>query len=478
VSDWYSRQFGDRDQFAISFALGRDPHAGNGESPSWGGFELWVEGRCLTRSISSEGGVADAVRWYMEPLLLWLAAVGARLVNEEPFPLATVGDQVRDACDWFLASDTAPSRFIEQEEDAWFDTRSEWRRNHALRHADPSVAVPNVVIRRLGHDLEVSWDNERWGSPRPGLQFVESRGAAVVPAQEAAQALFDAVGDLGAQLHVDGLDTRTMQAKGSAWRWLVHSATADLIRTDWPELDKRLSQQARTRATGFFVPHSPETLVLRQTCPTRLADVKTLLGVAESVGDQPLSDRFMAAVDPSTPSTVEPWLEGYERAAELRARMGWGDERLPDLSAWLKRHNAHVERRRLPKAIDLASLRREDRRGGIVLNSAAKAGLRREMGLGTALGHMLMDRDAITIGGRWEHWPSAARARAFSVMLALPDEGVRDVLRGCREVDAEAVGSVMQRFNTGPYATTYHLRNRHFISDEERITLLSQLVAA
>ena len=62
VSDWYSRQFGDRDQFAISFALGRDPHAGNGESPSWGGFELWVEGRCLTRSISSEGGVADAVR--------------------------------------------------------------------------------------------------------------------------------------------------------------------------------------------------------------------------------------------------------------------------------------------------------------------------------------------------------------------------------------------------------------------------------
>jgi len=477
MSDWYSRQFGDRDQFAISFALGRDPHAGKGESPSWGGFELWVEGRCLTRSVSSEDGVADAVRWHMAPLLRWLATVGSRLVNEEPFPLATMRDQVRDGCDWFLATDTAPSQLTEEEEDAWFDRRSEWRRDHALRHADPSVAVPNVVIRRLGHDLEVSWDNERWGSPRPGLRFVESRGTAMIPAQPAARALFDAVLDLAAQLPGDLLDADSIEAKGSAWRWLIHPETADVIRSEWPALDKRLARRARAQASGFFVPHSAETLVLRQTCLTRLADVKTLLGVAESVGDQPLSDSFMAAVDPSTPSTVEPWLEGYERATDLRARMGWGDDALPNLRAWLKRHNAHVERKRLPKAIDLASLRREDRRGGIVLNSAAKAGLRREMGLGTALGHMLMDHDAVTVGGQWEHWPSAARARAFSVMLALPDDGVRDALRGHRAVDIEAVGSVMKRFGTGPYATTYHLRNRNFISDEERITLLTQLVA-
>lgn len=64
-------------------------------------------------------------------------------------------------------------------------------------------------------------------------------------------------------------------------------------------------------------------------------------------------------------------------------------------------------------------------------------------------------------------------------MLLLPDDGVRDVLAGRTSIDASDVKRVMQRFNTGPYATTYHLKNRGFIADEERRSdILRELDAA
>jgi hypothetical protein len=71
MSDWYMRQFGDREQFAVGFALGRDPHP-TGQTASdgtWGGLSLWARGRCLTRNVADDSAVSDEVRWTLLSIL-------------------------------------------------------------------------------------------------------------------------------------------------------------------------------------------------------------------------------------------------------------------------------------------------------------------------------------------------------------------------------------------------------------------------
>lgn len=157
-SDFYARQFGSRDSFAVWISLGRDPHpTGVAEvDVGWGGLALWARGRCLTRNVSAEGGTCDEIRWNLLGILGWLAEVGPQLVNEEPFPLPSESDLVRDASDWFNRTESPFPTLSAAEETAWFTKRSSWRRHHALRRAADDVALPNVSIRRLGDSLEVS----------------------------------------------------------------------------------------------------------------------------------------------------------------------------------------------------------------------------------------------------------------------------------------------------------------------------------
>lgn len=489
-NDWYARQFGDRDHFALSISLGRDPHPTGDPmvDAGWGGLSLWVRGRCLTRNVSSEGGVSDEVRWSLVSVLQWLIDAGARLVNEEPFPDTTSLGNVRDACDWFNETETPLLTLSEAEEDAWFLRRSEWRQHHALRRAAADAALPNIMIRRLGDFIEVSWDNEAWGAPRRDLSFVEQRGTELVSAARAASDLRAALIDV-TQALADKHELPDLVALASAasatdgnlddWRWLIHQETARVINDELAPLRDRLNQHTRTQRQGLYVPHTPETLVLRQARLVSANDVRSLLEAARIVPAEPMTDALRSLIHPAPASTIRPWAEGYERARDVRDALGWGDEPTPDLTSWLKANHVSVTPRSLSSTIDLIATRLEDNRGSTVINPQAQSALRREISLAAALGHILFDMTPVAVDGTWEHRPTAARARAFAAMLLLPDDGVRDVLAGRTSIDASDVKRVMQRFNTGPYATTYHLKNRGFIADEERRSdILRELDAA
>ncbi len=478
MSDWYSRQFGDREEFALAISLGRHPHPRSGEDRGWGGLSLWVGGRCLTRSISEQGGCAEEIRWELGEIATWLTQGAVRLLNEEPFPLRPISGDFAHGCDWFVASETAPLNLQDDEEQRWFEARSDWRQHHALRRAAVDVALPNVVLRRLDDQLEVSWDNERWGTTRPDLSFVERRGSRHVSACSAAAVLHEALLELDKHLEVPELTRAVadLRVRPSDWRWLVHRESAALIRRELPTLARRLARRTQAHKRGLYVPHTRETQVLRQARPTNRVELESLLSAASEVGEQPMSDVFRRELDPSHASTHEPWLEGYERALELRDSLGWDEaQRTPDLSRWLSRQGARARRRKLPASVDLVSVRDDAEHLGVVVNAKTRPSVRSEMVWATALGHLLMDPAPVSVGGRWEHWPNGARARAFAVMLSLPDAGVRQHLGHARRVDADAVRSLMAHYATGPHATTFHLRNRGFIEEDERITLLTQL---
>ncbi|MBI4700716.1 MAG: hypothetical protein HY744_06060 [Deltaproteobacteria bacterium] len=487
--EWYARQFGDREHFAVSFSFGRDPHS-LGDAPvdaGWGGLSMWVRGRCLTRNVSGEGDVCDEVRWALTGILHWLTEVAVRLINEEPFPAETSKQHVADGCDWFNAAEIPLLSLSEGEEDAWFLRRSDWRQHHALRRAALDAALPNVVIRRLGDCLEVSWDNLTWAAPRPHLSFVEQRGVELVDAAQAASdlraALSDATTALADRYPLPELADLAAAASGAPaaiddWRWLVHQETARVIDEELVDLRDDLRRLAQASRRGAYVPHTAETLVLRQARVVSADEISALVDLARCAAPEPMADAICGLVRPSRASSVEPWRDGYEQARQVRDALEWGDEPIDDLGAWLTANRVSVVRRGLCSSIDLVATRTDDLRGSMALNSAASSALRREIAQAAAFGHLLFDFTSTAVDGPWEHWPSAARARAFAAMLLLPDEGVRSVLPRGRAIDASDLRRVMGRFGTGPYATTYHLHNRGFIgSDERRDELLRQMLA-
>ncbi len=219
-----------------------------------------------------------------------------------------------------------------------------------------------------------------------------------------------------------------------------------------------------------------ETLVLRQAALTTADDINALLQTAAVPQGSPLADSVLRGVRPEPAQPVRPWTRGYERALELRQTLGWGDEPAPDLAAWMLAHNINVQGPRLPRQVDVVACRTEDGRAVAAINSGSLSPVRLETGLAAALGHILMDPDGVAVDGEAEHWPSAARARAFGVMLLLPEDGLRSMLGGRRSLDADAVREVMDRFKVGPYATTFHLRTLGFVSAERGEWLLQELV--
>ncbi len=486
MSGWFARQFGDRDQFAIEISLGRDPHPiGVAHvDATWGTVAVWAQGRCLTRSVSGESSVADGVSWNLFDLMEWFVAGSVRLVNEEPLPWSLLPG-ARDASAWANESAQLPKARTGGDEKCGFEARSSWLAAHGLRRALVDVAMPNVVVRRLGASLEVSWDNEEWKSSRPDVRFVEPRGCAFVDARSASGALLEAVRVVTRALAERHKDVRELldlaeraarlEAASSDWRWLVHRRTADTIESAMAGLASKLRDHTAATHSGVLVPHVAETLLLREALLETPAEILALLEAARVRQSEPLSNDLLRLVSRSQASPLHPWTAGYEVATHVRELLGWGAAPIEDLRGWLAGQGVQVGDPTLARGIAVVAARSDEQHATVAVNTAGRWPLRRETGLATALGHILMDPSPVAVDGEWEHWPTAARARAFGAMLLMPEEGVADALGSGEAVDAAGVERVMDRFHTGAHATTYHLMNMGFIDDERRGAILAEL---
>lgn len=481
MSEWFQRQFGDRGEFALIVSLGVDPHPSGqvARDLPWGSLEIWARGRCLTESIL-EGSVSQGVRWNLLPVLEWLLEVGIRLVNEDPYPRFSKGRAVSDGSSWYDAT-LSPPMLSPEAERRWFLRRSEWRHHHALRRAAEGVALPNVVFRRLGDHVEVSWDNESWAPPRSNLRFVEPRGRVLTQASQFGAVIQEALVEvLTALLKRTGhAEFQTLYARATAlkatetdWRWLVHRPTAALIRSEMPALCKSLDEATARDRVGLYVPHTPETLMLRHVRLIRKQDVDAVLRVAALLPEQPIAADLRTLVRPRPASSERPWEEGNDYAELVRDQLGWGTQPIPDLGAWLEDHGISVPLHDLglPASMAVFSKRTDDARAMVHVNPHTSQ-IRKETGLATGLGHILLDDGLVSVDGDWEHWPTSARARAFGVALMLPEDGIRQLLSDATSVGVDEVRHVMHLYRSGPWATTYRLRNLGLITPDEQMEL-------
>ena len=175
----WERLAGDTSRFGVRMAFLDDPDDGEAadsdQSISWGGFQIWVRGVNLCAHLELSMRV-DHVYWYLLRLLEWFTRNwDALLRREERLPCGSPEDTGWCA----LRNDPVPSFAMdESQEDGRAVEWQQWWSRHALCAAREGGVFPDVVFRRVGDAVEVSWGPGRVAGVPEHVVFDASRPSA------------------------------------------------------------------------------------------------------------------------------------------------------------------------------------------------------------------------------------------------------------------------------------------------------------
>lgn len=483
--------FGDPARFEIALRWLDDPEPRR-RRPAHGGWStgelrLTVGEQVLTRHRSA-GQDTATVRWYLLPVFEWLATQWVPLLHEERLAwrensAAPAATAVFLALRRLIAAEDALGRV------AYSGIRDWWSR-HALRAADPSALYPDLVWRRLGDSVELSWTARAPVHAPDGFQLALAPGAAVLPISDVAGPLWEALawsvatprdlsrGDRAqlAQLEqritaLAALPTVSLEA-GYLPAGLFDRIAEARQRNRLPDTSRRMATApALTRlddAVLMFGGVNPDIAA---------ADIDSLAAFLAAHAGGAESADLRALVDPDVGTPLSaPFEEGYdlaERLLDQRALPGMASK--VDVRALLTALGIKVEGRRLAtSSIRGAALAGQGYAAAILVNEASpynRTEEGRRFTLAHELSHILYDRaHAARVAhssGPWAPQGVEKRANAFAAMLLMPRELVR---RSTSEATftAETVRAAAATMEVGRSALVEHLFNIGLIDEFER----------
>ena len=180
MSTYYSHLFGDTSRFAIDVELHHPDGSkvGDYDYAHWGKFQIWVEGKNLTVTTNPEGKILDAIDWDITPLLEWVASNRNVILHDEGMPISNRGTNGASTLADFWRESEDKDMDLKIRQDVY-----DWFRQHSVRAASGGGIFPNIVLRRVGDDMEISWDS-KMPYPYTDLLFVEAPGMAILPIDE------------------------------------------------------------------------------------------------------------------------------------------------------------------------------------------------------------------------------------------------------------------------------------------------------
>lgn len=500
---------GDRDRFAMGHELLPDPDAGSPtRRASWGRLEIWVAGRNLTRGRTVDGALHQAAEVPLWPVASWLIRQWDYLLHEERLPTALNAASATEWCAGVLRRMPADNTAL----DALLAARERWCERHGLAAALPGFRVPDLQIRRRGHQLELSWDDAEWRTVTGGVELVERPGAALLAVEEVATLLYEWCGallsDVETAMSEARLDMARVLASKQAWRALadperqverLHIAsgldltgaatrlrnlagvTGGAVETTVRAL---LGLDGDPPAAPLFAVLPPPVLLYRSASP-RLSDgdLQRLLqlGVGVASDEPPLLVHRVPLTCPAAPADTTQ--AGLDAALRLRDALG-----LAEAMPLTGDHD--LEHAILPQlGVDVVDLHLDDphvegasvlgpgRRPTVAINlngrsSSVRWG--RRMTLAHELCHLLHDGSPEGILGivsnPWATYAPERRANAFAAMLLAPEASIAALLP--RRSETWTVGDLkhcMSHLGVGLSTLTWHLYNLDWITGAERI---------
>jgi Zn-dependent peptidase ImmA (M78 family) len=469
--DW-QQLFGSTSTFGINFGLASPRNAGEfgfeGAASAFGLFEMWVGGRCLTRNQHAhDDRERTHVLWSILEVAEWFASAWPAMMHEVRFPYSI--ESASDGIDWINRSLTQ-LRLGEDISDQRLKKRHEWWSRHCLR-ATGGVALPNVSVRRVWNRVEISWDNQQGVSPRADIVWVEQRGIERCGLEEVANTLRSAL--IGVGEAIEERERGNAQALVETARALGTSPWEYKAWLGFDDAFKGFKESGRVlRMNNVAVAASGNAGVLTKE------DLDTIeSSLAGLSGKHCTLDRRVSPVP-----LTQPWVSGYELAADFREKQGWADDPVPDLGKYLTGKGVKVQEITL-SADDIHGLCAYVEPGfaGIWLNRGSRRyghDWAQQMLLAHELCHLLFDetedKTLSLLSGPQTDWLVEARANAFAAAVLMPPNGVVAEL-GSGPIDAAGVKRVMSRFGTGSLATTLHLKNLGHMDDDSQAVVLREL---
>ena len=506
---------GDTSKFAVKMAFSADPDDGHGIDPdvafSWGGFQIWVEGKNLCTH-QEEGERIDYAHWYLLPLIEWFVHRWNPLLHEERLPARNAADTA-----WASLRETRfPPPAIEMEDgrtNEWESVWQGWWSRHAIRAAREGGLFPDVVLRRFRDEIEISWGNNRsLGMPSHFAFDAAESGFVRIQPIEVAEPLYDVISGAGeylASLAPESDRIGTLNQRIRALRtphreerlgWLAGLGVDErAVRQGWTRVKRHLAERPETLRKSMLAASGCSTLAIEGACHAALMfgtaapDIrkKDVLQLADAMIEfhLPTDDACTAPITsmckaiPVDDSGGPPWSQGYRLAEDLHKDLdnAFIAEDSVGIDRMLERLGVRVMDLNLTdEAIRGVSIAGPRYRPGIACNERNRFNAHsfgRRFTLAHELCHLLFDRGAgqrlAIASGPWAPIAIERRANAFAAMLLMPTVLVYravSTLNSPLESQAE-VAAVASRLNTGFISTLNHLKNLGFIDEtaEQRI---------
>lgn len=485
-----------RFEIALGWAVDEEPRDRRPAHGGWstGEMRLTVGGLVLTRHVQA-GVQHDASRWFLLPVVEWLAASWISLLHEERFAwreneALPAASAVVVALDRWIGSTDAAGRAAYRSVQAW------WSR-HAMRACDPSALYPDIVMRRLGDDVEISWTARPPVHAPDGFRLELTPGAAILRVADVAGPLWEALAwSVMPPAPLDDHDRRSVESLEVGIERLAELPTAAL---ESGYLDLAVLSLMK-RAEKEFGRCDNSERVDGVPALSRLDDAVLMFGgVSPDIGPRDvatLTEMMSKQHGRCTPDTLSafvrsdigppltaPYEEGYDLAEGLLDSLNLPDETTNsiDIDDIVGKLGIRMIRAKLETStIRGVALAGETYAPAILINLASHYNKIRSGQRFTAaheLFHILYDqRRARRVAHTSGPWASAGvekRANAFAAMLLMPRQLLQRVHRRNRW-SAQSVADAAIAMDVGASALTEHLYNTTLIDEGERDRLRAE----
>jgi hypothetical protein len=376
-----------------------------------------------------------------------------------------------------------------------------WWSRHALRAADSSALYPDIVLRRLADDVEISWTARQPTHAPDGFRFALSPGAATLPIANVAGPLWEALA--WAVSCPPKLDARDRYSIVELERMISDLASIPTATLEGAYLPSELFQKVETaRAEQGLLNNSVRidaipaiekiddaVFMFGGVNPDiGTSDTRELMALLSSQINGADSNTLSRLVNTSIGAPLgAPYEEGYELAEELSEALVTSDAASAvDIEAIIGQFEIGIIKRHLcTPTIRGVAIAGDGYAPAILVNvasvyNATDAGQR--FTLAHELFHILYDREharRIThTSGPWAAPGIEKRANAFAAMLLMPRNLVRRFLP-IETLDLQGLFEAATSMRVGPSALLEHLYNIDIIDeihrDELRAKLLGQI---
>ena len=498
-------RFGDPNkvELGIRWIDDSEPHERRPAGYGWSMGQLTIRVAGVNGTATTNDGAQQSyVGWYLSPFLDWLATNWVTLLHEERMPWPNPGNSPAvTACnqaleEWMAADDVLGKRHYANTQDWYF--------RHGVRSAAAGGVFPDLFIRRVADDIELSWSGRSMPFTQDGLAFESGAGVARLAVRDVAEAIWQTLDwavnhapespaqydDQIAVLRTKVASLRNIEYATLA-RAYVHDTVFEQVENAFAAIDRAALLEGGLAANdaSYIAELSPAVAMFGGVSPdlgTRdIEYLRDQIVAAQGGSDSVDLDELVAARHGSALGVV-PHQDGHRFADELL-------EDLEDVT----RHVDFVDVQRLcaDLGIDIqeTALETDSIRGVAIAGDGFSPRIvvnethyfnQNESGkrftIAHELCHVLFDRTrarrlAHVSGGRWVAQGIEQRANAFAAYLLMPRALVLEHLQDANRIERDDVQHLASQLRVNYSTLLWHLENLDLIDSAYRERLLDEL---